>query len=205
VRTVELETVVGRSLPFNRTTELLTKFEPITSKEKDCAPAGAQGGGIEVMVGTGLVPFVLVKFCTFEIPPPGTGLVTVTAKVPAEATALAGIVTNSCVESKREPPFRMVVTGLVPKLTVEPLAKFVPLIVSVNGALPTKELLGEISVIAGIGFDKEAEVPPVLELYWPAEPQPARRKAEMMLYNTMNRSRENSLRVRSRAGMRASP
>ena len=69
-----LKTVVGRSLPFHRTTELATKFEPDTDKVKAGPPTGAQLGSRELIVGTGLVPLVMVKFTAFEVPPPGAGL-----------------------------------------------------------------------------------------------------------------------------------
>jgi hypothetical protein len=131
------------------------------------------------MVGTGLGPFVVVKFRTFEVPPPGAGLVTVTARVPAEARAAAGIGTDRMLELRLMP----VLTAVVPKLTVEAAVKFVPLIVSVKGALPVKEVLGEIVVIAGIGLSPAGlpVEPPVLELYWAADPQPARSKPEMIV------------------------
>jgi len=44
---------VGRSFPFQRTTELGTKFVPITAKVKLCAPTGAQLGSRELIVGMG--------------------------------------------------------------------------------------------------------------------------------------------------------
>ena len=46
------------------------------------APAVAEAGERLVMVGAGLFT---VKFTEFEAPPPGAGLVTTTAKVPAVA------------------------------------------------------------------------------------------------------------------------
>jgi hypothetical protein len=152
------------------------------------------------------VPNVMAKFTTFEVPPPGAGLVTVTASVPAEATAAAGMGTDNCVVPwERE---MLVVIAVAPKATVEAEVKFVPLIVSVKGALPGKELLGEIAVIVGIGKptdDESAEVPPVPEPYCPAEPQPARINPERMAYSTMNRGRKTSSRDRSRAGIWVSP
>jgi hypothetical protein len=86
-----LSNTVGRSLPFHRTTELATKFEPFTDKVKAWPPTGAQLGTRELIMGTGFVPPVMVKFAAFDVPPPGAGLVTVTATVPAEAMAAAGM------------------------------------------------------------------------------------------------------------------
>jgi len=56
-----LKKVVGRSLPFQRTTELATKFWPFTSNWpftfglRTCSPSGAQLGLREVIAGTGFV------------------------------------------------------------------------------------------------------------------------------------------------------
>jgi hypothetical protein len=156
-------------LPFHRTTELPTKFEPVTFKEKGGAPTGAQVGSREVTVGTGLEPLVTLKLSAFEVPPPGAELVTVTATVPAEAMAAAGTGTINCVVLRP-----MLVIKAVPKLTVAAAWRFVPVIVSEKGAPPTMELLGEIAVIAGIGLTKGAR-----------EPHPERNGAETMAQSTM--------------------
>lgn len=91
----------------------------------------------------------MAKFTAFEVPPPGAGLVTVTATVPAEAIAAAGMVAVNSVELTN------VVVGVVPpKLTVEVGRKFVPLTVSVKpAAVPATTLLGEMVAIIGVGFD----------------------------------------------------
>ena len=75
-------------------------------------------------------------------------MVTITAAVPAEAMAAAGMAAVSCVELTN------VVTGAVtPKLIVEAATKLVPLIVSVKpAALPATALVGEIAVIVGTGL-----------------------------------------------------
>jgi hypothetical protein len=87
----------------------------------------------------------MVKVTEFEVPPPGAGLVTVTAAVLAEAMAAAGTAAVNCVALTN-----VVVPAVPPKLTVEPVTKFVPLIVSVNAAPPAAALLGEIVVIVGV-------------------------------------------------------
>jgi hypothetical protein len=80
-----------------------------------------------LIVGTGFVPLVMVKLIAFEVPPPGAGLVTVTAALPAVAMAAAEIAAANWVALTN------VVAGAVPpKLTIEPATKFVPLIVSVK-------------------------------------------------------------------------
>jgi hypothetical protein len=87
---------------------------------------------------------VIAKFIAVEVPPPGAGLITVTATVPAEATLEAGMAAVNCVELTN------VVAGAdPPKLTVDAATKFVPLIVSVKAASPATALFGEIALIAG--------------------------------------------------------
>jgi hypothetical protein len=89
---------------------------------------------------------VAVKFTAFEVPPPGAGLVTVTADVPVETMLEAEIAAVNCVE------FTNVVVGAAPpKLTIEAATKFVPLTESVKAAPPATALFGEIVVIVGVG------------------------------------------------------
>ncbi len=86
----------------------------------------------------------MVKFIGLEVPPPGAGLVTVTASVAVEAMLEAGMAAVSCVELTN------VVAGAAPpKLTIEAATKFVPLIVSVKAAPPATVLFGEMVVIVG--------------------------------------------------------
>jgi hypothetical protein len=87
----------------------------------------------------------MVKFIALEVPPPGAGLVTVTAVVPVEAMLVAGMAAVSCVEL-----MNVVAGAEPPKLTIEPATKFVPLIVSVKAAAPATALFGEILVIVGV-------------------------------------------------------
>ncbi len=90
----------------------------------------------------------MVKVDVFELPPPGAGLVTVTAGVPVEAMLAAGMAAVNCVELTK------VVAGAdPPKLTVEFATKFVPTIVSVKAPPPGTVQLGEIVVIVGVALD----------------------------------------------------
>jgi hypothetical protein len=118
----------------------------LSVESTNCSPAGAQLGKRALIVGTELEPaLVTVKFIGLEVPPPGAGLVTVTADAPLEATLAAGMAAVNCVE------FTNVVAGAdPPKLTIEAATKLVPLIVSVNAAPPATALLGEIAVIVGV-------------------------------------------------------
>jgi len=72
--------VVGRAAPFQRTTDVATKPEPVTVSVKPAPPAVAEGGLSPVVVGAGLF---IVNVWAFDAPPPGVGLKTVTAAVPA--------------------------------------------------------------------------------------------------------------------------
>src|SRR5271156_1254879 len=136
--------VVGRSLPFQRTTELGTKLSPTTAnwlstESTNCSPARAQLGDRKLIVGTVLALLVTVKLIAFEAPPPGAGLVTATADVPAKTMLEAGMAAVNCVELTN------VVAGAdPPKLTIEAATKFVPLIVSVNAAPPATGVFGEM-------------------------------------------------------------
>jgi len=96
----------------------------------------------------------------FDVPPPA-GFVTVTFTVPAVAISAAGIVATICVLVTEEG----VIAGLVPKFTVAPALKPVPVILSVNPAPPTVAVVGATEVSAGpeavlIVNDKLADEPP---------------------------------------------
>jgi hypothetical protein len=93
-----------------------------------------------------LALLVTVKLIAFEVPPPGAGLVTVTAGVPVEAMLAAGMAAVICVEFTN-----VVASAAPPKLTIEAATKLVPLIVSVKAAPPATALFGEIVVICGVG------------------------------------------------------
>jgi AICAR transformylase/IMP cyclohydrolase PurH len=107
-----------------------------------------------LIVGTELgPPLVMVKFTGLEVPTPGAGLVTVTASMPVEAMAAAGMAAVNCVELTN-----VVVGAAPPKLTSEPATKFVPLIVIVKASPSATALFGEIVVIAGLGFGSVSRV-----------------------------------------------
>jgi len=90
----------------------------------------------------------MVKLIALEVPPPGAGLVTVTAGVPVEAMLAAGMAAVNCMELTK------VVAGAdPPKLTVEAATKFVPLIMRVKAGLPATILCGEIVVMVGVGLE----------------------------------------------------
>jgi hypothetical protein len=156
VTCVALTNVVVTAVPLKVTVEVETKPVPFTVKVKAAPPTWALAGESVVIVGTG---FVTVKFVAEEVPPPGAGFVTVTLNVPADAIAGAVIVAVNCVALTN------VVVAAVPlKFTTEEETKPVPFTVSVKAALPSKAVVGEMVVIAGVGFVMvkvaEADVPP---------------------------------------------
>jgi hypothetical protein len=81
------------------------------------------------------------------VPPPGTGVVTVTLNVPALAMSAAVIVAVTSVELTY-----VVARGDPAQSTTELLMNPVPLTVRVNPAPPWVALGGESDVIAGFGF-----------------------------------------------------
>jgi hypothetical protein len=86
--------VVTWLTPFQRTTELGMKPDPVTERVKAAFPAMVEAGSMNPIDGTG---FPIVNDTEFEAPPPGAGLTTVTVAVPALAISLAGIVAVRCV------------------------------------------------------------------------------------------------------------
>lgn len=83
--------VVDRSCPFHRTFELATKLVPVAVNTKAAAPAVAEFGLMPVSVGAGFCPEVMLKVPTFEVPPPGAGLKTVTLACPVPCKSDARI------------------------------------------------------------------------------------------------------------------
>jgi hypothetical protein len=69
--------VVGRLMPFQRTTEVGMKFDPLTVSGNAAPPTDADVGAMLVVTGTGLLGGPIVKDCGFESPPAGAGLNTV--------------------------------------------------------------------------------------------------------------------------------
>ena len=87
VKVVALTNVVGCGAPFQSTTELLTKFVPVSVIVNAGTPALIVFGEIDVSVGSGFDVLEIVKFTEFDVPPPGVGFTTFTAGVPAVSTS----------------------------------------------------------------------------------------------------------------------
>ena len=125
------------------TVEVDRKFVPLMVRVWAAAPTVAEVGERMVMVGAGLFT---VKFTEFDAPPPGAGLVTTTASVPAVAWSpvLKGIV--NCVELTKV----VLAMATLFQLTVAPLEKLTPLTVRVWVDPVTVIVDGTRLVIAGI-------------------------------------------------------
>src|SRR6266542_871310 len=81
---------VGRSDPFQRTTDAEMKLLPLTVRMKLGPPAVTDDGLMPVILGTGFVALT-VNATEFEVPPPGDGLKTVIVALPPPAMSFAGI------------------------------------------------------------------------------------------------------------------
>lgn len=146
VNCVALTNCVVRALPFQRTTEPLMKFAPVTVSVKAAPPAFTVFGLKLVSVGVGF-GWAIVKAVAFEVPPPGVPLKTVTCAVPALAISAAVICAVNCVALTN-----VVVRALPFHRTTEPFTKPVPLTVNVNAASPACAEVGFTLVIAGVGL-----------------------------------------------------
>ena len=144
VSCVALIKVVVRALPFHLTPEPATKPLPLIVNENPAPPAVIEFGFKFAIVGNGLLT---VNTAADDVPPPGTGVLTVTFAVPAVAISPAGIAAVSCVALTK-----VVVRALPFHRTVEPFTKLLPFTVSVNAAPPTVAAFGLRLVIAGTGL-----------------------------------------------------
>jgi hypothetical protein len=141
VTCVGLTKVVERGKPFQRRTELIAKFRPVTMTVKDAPPAVAESGNRTLMAGRG---GSMVKERLFEMAPPG--LATVTAAERAKLDRLAGTKAVTC-----EALTKVVERGTPFHNTVEPETKLIPLTVRVKVAMPSAAALGLRLVMVGAG------------------------------------------------------
>lgn len=83
------------AVPFHSTTEDATKPVPVTDTVRAPLPAIVEDGERDVRVGAGTCGgggAAMVNAMTFDVPPPGVGLLTVIFAVAAVERSLAGIV-----------------------------------------------------------------------------------------------------------------
>jgi hypothetical protein len=82
---VALVKVVVRAEPLKFTTDVETKFVPLTVSVNAASPTFLLVGAIVVVVGTKLFT---VKVCALDVPPPGVELITVILNVPPVVTSV---------------------------------------------------------------------------------------------------------------------
>jgi hypothetical protein len=123
----------------------VTKPVPARVNVNDAPPAVAEVGAVEVSAGPAAALIVKDRFA--DVPPPGTGLVTVTVAVPAVAMSAAVIAAVSCVALTN-----VVVLAAPLNFTTDADTKPVPFTVRVKAAPPAVALVGarEVSVGAGL-------------------------------------------------------
>jgi hypothetical protein len=120
-----------------------TKLDPVAVSTKSALPAATVDGEIDVRVGSGLL---MVRTTPALVPPPGVGVVTRTDFVAATVSIDAGIVAVIDVA------LMYVVASATPAAdAVDAGTNPVPVIVSVNEALPTVVVVGEMLEAAGTG------------------------------------------------------
>jgi hypothetical protein len=169
VNRAPLTNVVVRAVPFHRTTEDGTKFQPSSVRVKALVPATALLGIRNHSMGTG---FSMVKVSGVVLPPPGVGLKTVTSAVPPVAISLAVM---------RAPNWALLKNNVVRSLpfqrTTEVKTKLEPSTVRGKPGQPAVALVGEMEVSVGTGFGGGGGggVPP------PPPPQPASARARSRL------------------------
>ena len=153
---VSLIKVVASGVAFRSATDLARKPVPVIVIVVSGLPASAVFGLMLVSVGAGLV---MVKVCGADVPPPGPGVTTVIAGVPAVVRSAAGMTAVNVVSLTK-----VVASGVASKSAVELLRKPSPVSVMVVSELPTNVKFGLMLVSVGTGLVTVkicgAEVPP---------------------------------------------
>jgi hypothetical protein len=147
VSVVAFTNVVGCGAPIQSTTDVLTKFVPVTVIVNGAEPALTVPGERFVIVGSGFAVLEIVKVAEFDVPPPGVGLVTVTVGEPAPAISAAVIAAVSCVAL-----LNVVARGELLKFTTDEETKFVPVTTNENAAPPATAEFGASDVTVGSGL-----------------------------------------------------
>lgn len=124
-----------------------SKFVPLTVKVNWPLPTTIEVGEILVTAGARVPGASVVNIAAFDVPPPGPGLNTVTASVPADTTSVAGMLAVNWVLE-----INVVALAELSNLTEELEIKLVPFTVSVKAASPSVLDEGDMLVIAGTGL-----------------------------------------------------
>ena len=144
--------------PPKFTREPETKFVPFTVRVNAGPPAVALGGESVVIVGTGLLPWVIVKPGGFKFvsgPPPGCG-VNRSIGTPGAGTGVVKSESGSLtVKEVGEQAVMFDLTALLKRTTVAlapPQMIDPPLTMSEKLVVPVVTVVGLMVLIAGIGF-----------------------------------------------------
>ena len=128
----------------------------MTVRLKAAPPAVAAFGLRPVVAGSGLL---ILKLCALEVPPPGSGLKTVTEAVPAVAMSAAEMAAVNC-----DAETKVVVLAEPFQCTTDPDTKLPPLTVRVKATPPAVAEPGFRLVVVGRGLVmlklSALEVPP---------------------------------------------
>jgi hypothetical protein len=155
---VALTKVVVFANPPKLTTAAETKFVPFTVRVNAGPPAVALGGESVVIVGTGLLPWVIVKPGGFKFvsgPPPGCG-VNRSIGTPGAGTAVVKSESGSftvkevgeqAVMFDLTAPLKRTTVALAPPQMIDP-----PLTMSEKLVVPDVTVVGLMELITGMGF-----------------------------------------------------
>ena len=139
--------VVGRSmlavLPAGtiRITDPLQKPDPVAVMRTSLEPTLSVTGSTLLRTGSGLM---IVNVRAADVPPPGDGLTTEIANVPAVPSSVDGMTAESVVEL-----IKAVTSGRLPNITVDPVAKLAPVRTMVLSPEPATTVLGVIPLSVG--------------------------------------------------------
>ena len=160
------------------------KFEPVSVNRNAPLPAVTKEGLIDASDGTGLEAGSITNSADPEFPPPGDGLMTLTAAEPELAMSAAVICACNCVLEEK-----VATRVLLFHCTVDDGKKFSPVIVKVKAPAPAVPEFGLSETMEGVGFGGGGGGPP------PEFPEP------LPLQPDKNRSekRHASARIQERA------
>jgi len=152
---VAVTNVVAFAAPPKFTVDVLTKFVPFTVRVNAGPPAVAVEGESVVIVGTGLLDWLIVRVGGFKFvsgPPPGCGVNRSMGTTAAVAKSESGSFTvkevaEQAVMFDLTAPLKRTTVALAPPQMIEP-----PLTVSEKFVVPVVVVVGLMVLIAGIGF-----------------------------------------------------
>ena len=119
----------------------------MTVSVKAAAPALTLEGASEVIVGAGVPALTIVKVWAADVPPPGVGLNTVTARLPALARSAVLIVASSS-----EGDTYVVARFAPSQRTIESVVKPLPQTTRVSPLSPAFACVGERAAVVGAGL-----------------------------------------------------